>query len=452
MTSDEVNIAYRQDDAPVFSDVEAAIDEIRSGRFVVVADDEGRENEGDLICAAELVTPAMINFMIREGRGWVCMPITPERAEQLHLESMVDDNTESQRTAFTVTIDADPRFGVTTGISAYDRATTIRVAADPSCRPSDLRRPGHIAPLVAKPGGVLQRAGHTEAAVDLARLAGFNPAGVLCEIINPDGTMARVPELYSFAARHGLKFINIAQLIAYRLERERFVEREAVATFPSAYGEFTLYAYRNKLDGREHLALVKGDVSGGKDVLIRVHSECLTGDVFASLRCDCGPQLEAAMAIIAAEERGVLIYLRQEGRGIGLLNKIKAYALQDRGQDTVQANESLGFKPDLRDYGVGAQILCDLGLSSVRIITNNPRKIVGLEGYGLKVTGRVGLPPACNRHNLGYLLTKKEKLGHWLDGIEPQDAHEGSARQALPFVCQQGPRSSQSTGWEKPRS
>lgn len=418
MTAKETVSFAPEDDQPFFSTVEEAIEEIRAGRFVVVADDQGRENEGDLVCAAELVTPAMINFMISQARGWVCLALNRERAEHLHLDPMVERNTDPQGTAFTVTIDADPRFGVTTGISAYDRAATIRLAVDPMCKPGDLRRPGHIAPLIAKPGGVLQRAGHTEAAVDLARLAGFSAAGVICEIINADGTMARVPELHAFARQHGLKFINIAQLIAYRLARERFVEREAVASFPSAYGDFTLYAYRNNLDGREHVALVKGDVAGKKDVLIRVHSECLTGDVFASLRCDCGPQLEAAMAMIAGEEHGVLVYLRQEGRGIGLLNKIKAYALQDGGQDTVQANESLGFKPDLRDYGVGAQILCDLGLSSVRIITNNPRKIVGLEGYGLKITGRVSLPAACNSHNLGYLLTKKEKLGHWLEGLE----------------------------------
>jgi 3,4-dihydroxy 2-butanone 4-phosphate synthase/GTP cyclohydrolase II len=403
---------------PEFATIEEAIDEIRAGRFVVVADDEGRENEGDLICAAELVTPAMINFMISEARGWVCLALDTERAQQLNLPQMVDANGDSQGTAFTVTIDADTKFGVTTGISAYDRATTIRVAVDPMCKASDLRRPGHISPLVAKPGGVLQRAGHTEAAVDLARLAGFSPAGVICEIINQDGTMARVADLTLFARQHNLKFINIAQLIAYRLQRERFVVREAEATMPSAYGEFKIYAYRNQLDGAGHIALVKGDVKDKQDVLIRVHSECLTGDVFASLRCDCGPQLEAAMAMIAKEECGVLVYLRQEGRGIGLLNKIKAYALQDNGQDTVQANESLGFKPDLRDYGVGAQILCDLGLTSVRIITNNPRKIVGLEGYGLHVTDRVSMPPACNSHNLGYLLTKKEKLGHWLEDLD----------------------------------
>lgn len=407
-----------------FNTIEEAIDDLRAGKFVIVSDDEGRENEGDLICVAELVTPAMINFMISEARGWVCLALSEQRAKDLNLPLMVDRNTESQGTAFTVTIDADTRFGVSTGISAYDRATTIRVAVDANSKPEDLRRPGHISPLVAKPGGVLQRAGHTEAAVDLARLAGFGPAGVICEIINNDGTMARVPQLKEFARKHNLKFINIAQLIAWRLRGERFVVREAETKLPSAYGDFQVYAYTNTLNGQEHLAIVKGDVSGKKDVLIRVHSECLTGDVFASLRCDCGPQLEAAMAMIAAQDYGVLVYLRQEGRGIGLINKLKAYMLQDTGQDTVQANESLGFKPDLRDYGVGAQILADLGLSSVRIITNNPRKIVGLEGYGLTVSGRVEMPPACNSHNLKYLFTKKEKLGHWMEGLKNHPSEE----------------------------
>lgn len=397
-----------------FASVEEAIEDIRSGKFVVVADDQGRENEGDLICASEFVTPEMINFMITQARGWVCLALTQERATELELPLMVDKNNESQGTAFTVTIDGDSKFGVTTGISAYDRATTIRIAVDQASKPSDLRRPGHISPLVAKPGGVLQRAGHTEAAVDLARLAGCTPSGVICEIINSDGTMSRVPELFAFAREHGLKVIHIAQLIAYRLKRERFVQRDAEATLPSAYGDFKVYAYRNQIDGQEHLALVKGDVAGKDNVLIRMHSECLTGDVFASLRCDCGPQLEAAMAMIAKQGEGVLVYLRQEGRGIGLLNKIKAYALQDKGQDTVEANASLGFKPDLRDYGVGAQILHDLGLTTVKIITNNPRKIVGLEGYGLQIVDRVAMPPACNSHNMQYLLTKKEKMGHWL--------------------------------------
>lgn len=410
-----------QDSGIQFNTVEEAIEDIAQGKFVIVADDEGRENEGDLICAAELITPNMLNFLVTEARGWVCLALTAEKAHELSLAPMVEKNTESQETAFTVTIDADPKFGVTTGISAYDRATTIRVAVDASAKPEDLRRPGHVSPLIAREGGVLRRAGHTEAAVDLARLAGLNPSGVICEIMNDDGTMSRVPQLFEFARKHDLKVINIAQLIAYRLQRERFVVREAVATLPSAYGEFKIYAYRNELDNSSHVALVKGDVEDGKDVLMRVHSECLTGDVFASLRCDCGPQLEAAMALIAKEGRGVLVYLKQEGRGIGLLNKLKAYSLQDGGKDTVQANEALGFKPDLRDYGVGAQILCDLGLSSVRIITNNPRKIVGLEGYGLQVTGRVSLPPACNSHNMGYLITKKEKMGHWLEGLENID-------------------------------
>lgn len=407
-----------------FNTVEEALEDIAQGKFVIVADDEGRENEGDLICAAELITPNMLNFLVTEARGWVCLALTAEKAAKLELNPMVEKNTESQETAFTVTIDADPKFGVTTGISAYDRATTIRVAVDSSARPDDLRRPGHVSPLIAREGGVLRRAGHTEAAVDMARLAGLNPSGVICEIMNEDGTMARVPQLFEFAKRHDLKIINIAQLIAYRLQRERFVVREAVATLPSAYGDFKIYAYRNTLDEKSHVALVRGDLENKEDVLIRVHSECLTGDVFASLRCDCGPQLEAAMALIAKEGVGVLVYLKQEGRGIGLLNKLKAYSLQDEGQDTVQANEALGFKPDLRDYGVGAQILCDLGLTSVRIITNNPRKIVGLEGYGLNVTGRVSMPPACNSHNLDYLITKREKMGHWLDGLDQVEVNE----------------------------
>ncbi len=402
----------------VFDSVEDALADIARGKFVVVADDEDRENEGDLICAAELVTPEMLNFMVTQARGWVCLALTQEKARALELPLMVENNTESQQTAFTITVDADKKFGVTTGISAYDRATTIRVAVDQDAKPEDLRRPGHISPLVARDGGVLRRAGHTEAAVDLARMAGLTPAGVICEILNDDGTMSRVPQLKEFARRNNLKFINIAQLIAYRLKQERFVKRETSVRLPSAFGDFNLYCYRNTLDDSCHLALVKGDIEGKENVLIRVHSECLTGDVFASLRCDCGPQLEGALALIQKEEAGVLVYLRQEGRGIGLINKLKAYALQEQGQDTVEANESLGFKPDLRDYGVGAQILCDLRLSSVRIITNNPRKIVGLEGYGLEITDRVSLPPACNSHNMGYLLTKKEKMGHWLDGIE----------------------------------
>lgn len=410
-----LNSQYQDD---VFDSVEEALADIAQGKFVVVSDDEDRENEGDLICAAELVTPEMLNFMVTQARGWVCLALTQEKARALNLPLMVENNTESQQTAFTITVDADKKFGVTTGISASDRATTIRVAVNPEAKPEDLRRPGHISPLVARDGGVLRRAGHTEAAVDLARMAGLTPAGVICEILNEDGTMARVPHLKEFARRNNLKFINIAQLIAYRLKQERFVKRETVVRMPSAFGDFNLYCYRNTLDDSCHLALVKGDIEGKENVLIRVHSECLTGDVFASLRCDCGPQLEGALALIQKEEAGVLVYLRQEGRGIGLINKLKAYALQEQGQDTVEANESLGFKPDLRDYGVGAQILCDLGLTSVKIITNNPRKIVGLEGYGLEITDRVSLPPACNSHNMGYLLTKKEKMGHWLDDIK----------------------------------
>jgi 3,4-dihydroxy 2-butanone 4-phosphate synthase / GTP cyclohydrolase II len=401
-----------------FATIEEALAELRAGRGVIVADDEGRENEGDLIFAAQFITPELINFMVSEARGFVCLALNETRARELQLPLMVENNNQQQTTPFTITIDADPKFGVTTGVSASDRAKTIEVAISQDCKPQDLRRPGHLFPLAAKPGGVLQRAGHTEAAVDLTRLAGLIPSGVICEILNKDGSMARLRDLKAFGQLHGLKLINIAQLIAYRLQRERFVKRESVARFPSAYGDFKVYAYTNELDGSGHLAFVKGEVSGKEDVLIRVHSECLTGDTFASLRCDCGPQLEAAMAMIANEDCGVLVYLRQEGRGIGLLNKVKAYALQDAGQDTVQANETLGFKPDLRDYGVGAQILNDLGLHSMRIITNNPRKIVGLEGYGLRVTGRVSLPPACNSHNLSYLLTKKEKLGHWIDDLE----------------------------------
>jgi 3,4-dihydroxy 2-butanone 4-phosphate synthase/GTP cyclohydrolase II len=400
------------------SSIEEALNEIRAGRCVIVADDEARENEGDLICAAEMITPDLMNFIVSEARGCVCLALTDARARELNLPLMVENNSSQLSTAFTITIDADTRFGVTTGVSAFDRAKTVQVAVSPECKPPDLRRPGHIFPLVAKSGGVLQRAGHTEAAVDLTRLAGLTAAGVICEILNKDGSMARLPDLKDFSKTHNLKLITIAQLIAYRLERERFVKRESVARFPSAFGDFKIYAYRNELDDSTHLAFVKGEVAGKEDVLIRVHSECLTGDTFASLRCDCGPQLEAAMAMIGKEDCGVLVYLRQEGRGIGLLDKLRAYALQDDGQDTVQANESLGFKPDLRDYGVGAQILSDLGLHSMKLITNNPRKIVGLEGYGLVVTDRVSLPPACNSHNLKYLLTKKEKFGHWLEGLD----------------------------------
>lgn len=397
-----------------FDRVEDAIDDVRQGRLVIVADDEDRENEGDLVGAAALATPEMVNFMAVHARGLICVPLTQERADALGLPPMTEQNQDYMGTAFTVSVDAHPRFGVTTGISAHDRAATIRLLIDPATRSSDLRRPGHIFPLRAVPGGVLRRVGQTEASVDLARLAGLPPAGVICEILNPDGTMARRPQLEEFAREHGLKFITVAQIVAYRLRHERLVKRIAEATLPTPYGEFRLIAYENQVDHREHVAMVKGELEGKKNVLVRMHSECLTGDVFHSLRCDCGEQLHAAMRRIDEEGLGAVVYLRQEGRGIGLGNKIRAYALQDEGQDTVQANESLGFKPDLRDYGVGAQILLDLGLSSIKLLTNNPRKIVGLEGYGLRVTGREPIQVPAGAHNRTYLETKRSKLGHLL--------------------------------------
>jgi 3,4-dihydroxy 2-butanone 4-phosphate synthase/GTP cyclohydrolase II len=385
---------------------------------IIVADDEDRENEGDLVCAAAAVTPETINFMAKHGRGLICLALTPERADELDLRPMTEVNTEAQQTAFTVTVDATARFGVTTGISASDRARTIQVCVDPETRPSDLRRPGHILPLRSRPGGVLRRVGQTEASVDLARMADFPPAGVICEIMNDDGSMARRPELERFAHEHGLKFITVAQVVAYRLARERLVHREAEAVIPTSHGEWRIVAYRNDVDQFEHVALVKGNVAGGNDILVRMHSECLTGDVFHSLRCDCGEQLESAMRMVAEAGAGVIVYLRQEGRGIGLVHKLKAYALQDEGMDTVQANEALGFRPDLRDYGIGAQILIDQGLTSIRILTNNPKKIVGLEGYGLTVTEQVPLRASPNPHNLGYLSTKRDKLGHILPTVE----------------------------------
>ena len=394
-----------------FGTVEQAIEDIRQGRFVVVADDEDRENEGDLVCAAQLITPEMVNFMLR-AKGMICLALTGERVDQLGLAPQSDENTEAMRTAFTVSIDAAPRFGVGTGISASDRATTIRVAVDPATVQGDLRRPGHVHPLRARDGGVLQRVGHTEAAVDLARLAGLTPAGVICEILNDDGTTARRPELEDFAERHGLTFITVAQLVAHRLQNERLVHRVAEARLPTDFGEWRIVGYRNDVDAHEHVALVHGDVSDGEDVLVRMHSKCLTGDVFHSLRCDCGWQLHAAMEMIAAEGRGVVVYLDQEGRGIGLLNKLKAYEIQDSGADTVEANERLGFKPDLRNYGIGAQILLDLGLKSIRVLTNNPRKLVGLEGYGLRVTDGVRIIAPTNADNVGYLSTKRAKLDH----------------------------------------
>jgi 3,4-dihydroxy 2-butanone 4-phosphate synthase / GTP cyclohydrolase II len=397
-----------------FDRVQDAIEDIRAGKLVIVADDEDRENEGDLVCAASKITPATVNFMATHGRGLICVALTPERCSTLALQPMVEQNQDLLRTAFTVTVDAHPRFGVTTGISAADRAKTIELLVDPNTRPGDLTRPGHVNPLRAVPGGVLRRVGQTEASVDLARLAGLPEAGVICEILNEDGTMARRPDLERFAAEHGLRFITVAQIVAYRLQHERLVRRVAEATLPTRYGEFRLIAYENQVDQREHVALVKGSIEGQRNVLVRMHSECLTGDVFHSLRCDCGEQLHAAMRRIDEAGAGAVVYLRQEGRGIGLGNKIRAYALQDEGQDTVQANETLGFKPDLRDYGIGAQILLDLGLSSIRILTNNPRKIVGLEGYGLKVTGREPIQVMPGDFNRGYLDTKRDKLGHIL--------------------------------------
>lgn len=395
-----------------FNTVEEAIECFKAGEPVLIADDENRENEGDLICSAEKVTPEIINFMSLECRGLICLAITPERAKELELTQMVEKNTESAQTAFTQSIDGAAKFGVTTGISAFDRAKTIQIAIDKNARPNDLRRPGHIFPCVAKAGGVLQRTGHTESSVDLARLAGHFPAGVMCEIMNSDGSMARRDDLKKFAVKHNLKFITVAQLIAYRLKNERFVTREAQATLPTQFGDFKVYGYLNNLNKQEHAALVKDDGSG-KIPLIRVHSECLTGDVFHSLKCDCNSQLHRAMKMIDEWGRGAVIYIRShEGRGIGLVNKIKAYELQEKGQDTIEANISLGFQPDLRDYGVGAQIILDLGYNTFNLITNNPKKIVGLEGYGLKIHDIVNLEPDINSYNKKYMETKKEKMNH----------------------------------------
>ncbi|MBB6098230.1 3,4-dihydroxy 2-butanone 4-phosphate synthase/GTP cyclohydrolase II [Deinobacterium chartae] len=386
------------------------LDELRAGRPVVIVDDEDRENEGDLIVPAEVTTPEVIRLMAREACGLICVAITPERAQQLDLPLMVGRNTDPNGTAFTVSVDAASN---STGISAFDRADTVTRMIAPDARPEDFRRPGHIFPLVARPGGVLRRAGHTEAAVDLARLAGYAPAGVICEIMGEDGRMSRLPELLEFASRHGLKVGSIKDLIAYRLARDPFVKRVAETRLPTRHGEFRLVGYRDELSGAEHLALVMGEI-GPEPTLVRVHSECLTGDALGSLRCDCGPQLDAALDTIAREGHGALVYLRQEGRGIGLLNKLRAYALQDEGADTVEANLQLGFPVDARDFGIGAQILHDLGATRLRILTNNPRKLVGLEGFGLEIVERVPLHVGHGQHNARYLEAKRTKLGHLL--------------------------------------
>jgi 3,4-dihydroxy 2-butanone 4-phosphate synthase/GTP cyclohydrolase II len=395
-----------------FDSIESVIADVRKGRMVVVVDDADRENEGDLIMAAECVTPAAVNFMARHGRGLICVPTTYERLKQLGVEQMVVQNTENFRTDFQVSVDSAR--AITTGISAADRALTIKIMADPTAVPEDLVQPGHVFPLRAKAGGVLQRAGHTEAAVDLAKLAGQRAIGIVCEIMSEDGSMARLPELKRFASKHKLKLCTIADLIHYRRTREKLVERVEVVKMPTSYGDFDLYLYRSNLDGQHHLALVKGDVAGKKNVLVRVHSECLTGDVFGSRRCDCGPQLHQALRLIAAEGRGVLVYMRQEGRGIGLPSKIKAYKLQERGYDTVEANLKLGYGMDLREYGLGAQILVDLGLKTISLLTNNPRKVVGLEGYGLEIIEQLPIKIRPNPHNEKYLETKRKKLGHLL--------------------------------------
>jgi 3,4-dihydroxy 2-butanone 4-phosphate synthase/GTP cyclohydrolase II len=399
-----------------FNTIDEAIDDITKGKMVILVDDEDRENEGDLCMAAEMVTPEAINFMARYGRGLICLSLIPERVEELQLPMMTDDNTSPFGTAFTVSIEA--KRGVTTGISAADRAKTIQTAIDPKTRPQDLAKPGHVFPLRARPGGVLQRAGQTEGSVDLAKLSHLYPAGVICEIMSDDGTMARVPELREFSKKHHLKIVTIKDLIKYRMRIELFVKRVATVSLPTKFGgEFTAIAYANDINDNIHLALVKGEIKPGDEVLVRVHSQCLTGDVLGSERCDCGDQLHKAMDMIKKESKGVILYMKQEGRGIGLMNKLRAYELQDKGLDTVEANIKLGFKPDLRDYGIGAQILVDIGVRKMRLMTNNPKKIVGLEGYGLKVVERVPMEIHPHERNIVYLKTKKKKLGHLLDNV-----------------------------------
>ena len=409
------------DPQPPFSRIEEALDDIRAGKLVIVVDAPDRENEGDLCMAAEHVTPEAVNFMATHGRGLICLTLTPERCDELGLRMMVAHNETPYQTAFTITIEA--REGIATGISAADRAHTIKVAVDPRMGARDVIQPGHVFPLRARSGGVLERTGQTEASVDLARLAGCVPAGVICEVMNPDGTMARVPDLAAFGEEHGIRIVTVADLIEYRRRSEKLVERVAEVRLPTNYGDFVAIGYKSLLDDKHHLALVYGDVAGQEDVLVRVHSECLTGDVFGSLRCDCGEQLHQALDQIARHGSGVLLYLAQEGRGIGLLNKLRAYELQEQGRDTVDANLELGFKPDLREYGFGAQILADLGLSTIQILTNNPRKIVGLEGYGLRVTRQVPIETTPGDHNLAYLRAKRDRLGHQLhhQHLKPAD-------------------------------